>query len=183
LHKTNHVESPRTPMDPPVPLMEPTATLMETSVTPIFGRDYLQNRILQEFALARHMGILVESADDAAVVLRAPLALNANYKGTAFGGSLYSVAVLTGWAWVTRHLAAQGVAADAVIQESNVNFLHPVQGELRARATAPAAAQIDKFRKMLHRSGRGRIRLRVEIEYDQTLAMLFEGVFAASVRR
>jgi thioesterase domain-containing protein len=162
-------------------LMEPLA-LMEPP-TPIFGRDYLQNRILQEFALARHMGIVVESADDAAVVLRAPLALNANYKGTAFGGSLYSVAVLAGWAWATRHLAAQGLAADAVIQESNVRFLQPVHGELHARAVAPAAAHIGKFRKMLERSGRGRIRLRVEIEYERTLAMLFEGVFAAGLRR
>ena len=161
MHKTSHAEPP---------------------VTLIFGRDYLQNRIVQEFALAKHMGIMVESADDAAVVLRAPLALNANYKGTAFGGSLYSVAVLAGWAWATRHLAAQGVAADAVIQESSVQFLHPVQGELRATALAPQAALIDKFRKMLHRSGRGRIRLRVEIEYDRSMAMLFEGVFAASVR-
>ena len=48
-------------------------------------------RIVGEFPLARHIGIVVESADDAAVVLRAPLAPNANYKGTAFGGSLYSL--------------------------------------------------------------------------------------------
>lgn len=156
---------------------------MEPPITHIFGRDYLQNRIVQEFALAKHMGIRVESADDAAVVLRAPLTLNANYKGTAFGGSLYSVAVLAGWAWVTRHLAVQGVAADAVIQDSNVQFLHPVEGELRATALAPAPAHVDKFRKMLQRAGRGRIRLRVEIEYGQTLAMLFEGMFAAAVRR
>src|ERR1700679_3599309 len=91
-----------------------------------FGSDYLQNRIVGEFSLAKHIGIIVESADDAAVVLRAPLELNANYKGTAFGGSLYSVAVLTGWAWVTRYLAARGVAADAVIQESSVRFPAPV---------------------------------------------------------
>jgi thioesterase domain-containing protein len=73
--------------------------------------------------------------------------------------------------------------ADGVIQESSVQFLHPVQGELRATALAPATAHIDKFRKMLQRSGRGRIRLRVEIGYDQKLAMLFEGVFAAALRR
>jgi len=147
-----------------------------------FGSDYLQNRIVGEFPLAKHIGIIVESADDAAVVLRAPLAPNANYKGTAFGGSLYSVAVLTGWAWVTRYLAARGLAADAVIQESSVRFLSPVQGELRARTAAPSDAQIDKFRKMLQRAGRGRIRLRVEINYGETLAALFEGVFAAAIR-
>jgi thioesterase domain-containing protein len=148
-----------------------------------FGRKYLQQRILGEFALAKHIGIEVESADDALVVLRAPLAPNANYKGTAFGGSLYSVAVLTGWAWVTRYLAARGLSADAVIQESSVRFLVPVHGELRASAAAPAPEQIDKFRKMLQRAGRGRIRLRVDIHYDQNLATLFEGVFAAALRR
>jgi thioesterase domain-containing protein len=148
-----------------------------------FGRDYLQQRIAVEFALARHIGIVVESADDGAVVLHAPLAPNANYKGTAFAGSLYSLAVLAGWAWVTRYLAARGVSADAVIQESNTRFLVPVEGELTARAGAPSAAQIDKFQKMLQRAGRGRIRLRVEIHYGDALATLFEGVFAAAIRR
>jgi thioesterase domain-containing protein len=152
-----------------------------TTQTTNFGRDYLQNRIVGEFILARHIGIVVESADDSTVVLRAPLALNANYKGTAFGGSLYSVAVLTGWAWVTRYLAARGLSADAVIQESSVRFLAPVRGELRARVTAPSDAPIDRFRKMLQRAGRGRIRLRVEIIYDETVAALFEGVFAAAL--
>jgi thioesterase domain-containing protein len=153
-----------------------------TPKTTNFGSDYLQNRIVGEFTLAKHIGIVVESADDDAVVLRAPLAPNANYKGTAFGGSLYSVAVLTGWAWVTRYLAARGLAADAVIQESSVRFLVPVQGELRASTAAPSEAQIEKFRKMLQRAGRGRIRLRVEINYGDTVAALFEGVFAAAMR-
>jgi thioesterase domain-containing protein len=153
-----------------------------TPKTTNFGSDYLQSRIVTEFALAKHIGIVVESADDDAVVLRAPLAPNANYKGTAFGGSLYSVAVLTGWAWVTRYLAARGVAADAVIQESSVRFLAPVQGELRASTAAPSEAQIEKFRKMLQRAGRGRIRLRVEINYGDAVAALFEGVFAAAIR-
>ena len=32
-----------------------------------FGRDYLQERILGEFPLARHIGVEVERADDAGV--------------------------------------------------------------------------------------------------------------------
>lgn len=148
-----------------------------------FGLSYLQNRIVGEFALARHIGIIVERADDAAVVLRAPLAPNANYKGAAFGGSLYSVAVLAGWAWVTRYLAVRGIAADGVIQESSMRFLTPVLGELRAGAAAPSAAEIAKFRRMLERAGRGRIRVRVEMSHGGPLAALFEGVFAAVLRR
>ena len=153
-----------------------------TALPAEFGRDYLQDRIGREFVLARHIGIVVESADDACVVLRAPLAPNANYKGTAFGGSLYSVAVLTGWAWATRYLETRHLPADVVIQESNSRFLVPVEGELRACAAAPSEAQIAKFCRMLQRAGRGRIRLRVEIRFGETLATLFEGVFAAVMR-
>jgi len=148
-----------------------------------FGPGYLQNRIAEEFMLARHIGIVVESADDSAVVLRAPLAPNANHKGTAFGGSLYSLAVLAGWSWATRYLATRDLAADAVIQESNVRFLKPVEGELRACAAAPPDAQIDKFRRMLLRAGRGRIRLRAEISYGQSVAVVLDGVFVAAMRR
>lgn len=147
-----------------------------------YGTEYLQNRIVSEFALARHIGIVVESAGDHGIVLRAPLAPNANYKGTAFGGSLYSIAVLTGWAWVTCYLAARELGADTVIQDSTMRFLTPVKGELLASASAPSASQIDKFLKMLQRAGRGRIELRVDIQAGQTVAALFDGVFAAVMR-
>ena len=148
-----------------------------------FGREYLQERIGREFSLARHIGVVVESADDAAVVLLAPLAPNANHQGTAFGGSLYSLSVLTGWAWLTRYLAARDLAADAVIQESSTRFLIPVEGELRARAESPSEVHIAKFCKMLQRAGRGRISLPVHITYRETLATLFEGVFVAAMHR
>ena len=162
--------------------IEERGTLPRKYEEPEFGREYLQNLIIAEFALARHIGIWVEAADDDALVLQAPLAANANDKGTAFGGSLFSVAVLTGWAWVTRYLARVGIDAEAVIQESNVRYLTPVHAVLRATVVAPEAPQIEKFRKMLQRAGRGRIRLRVDIHQDDKLATTFEGVFAAAIR-
>jgi thioesterase domain-containing protein len=147
-----------------------------------FGPSYLQRLIDSEIPLARHIGVAVEQADEQAVVLSAPFEKNANHKGTAFGGSLYCVAVLTGWAWVTRYLGLQRIAADAVIQESNVEFLAPVHGELRAHLIAPATAEIDKFRKMLERAGRGRIQLRVELRNALQVAARFDGVFAAALQ-
>jgi thioesterase domain-containing protein len=147
-----------------------------------FGVDYIQARITNEFPLARHMGIVVERADDGGIVLCAPLAANANYKGTAFGGSLFSVAVLAGWAWVTRYLATTPFIADTVIQESTIRYLSPVHGTLRATLQPPPAERIEKFRKMLQRAGRGRIRLDVHLHHGQMLATEFEGDFAATLR-
>ena len=148
-----------------------------------FGADYLQERIDREIMLARPMGIIVEAANDARLVLRAPLAPNANHKGTAFGGSLYSLAVLTGWAWLTRFLVTRKLDAQAVIQESNMRFLKPVHGEMRACLEIPADAEVRKFQRMLVRADRGRIRLQVKMHEGSTLATVFDGLFAAAMRR
>src|SRR5450631_488184 len=117
-----------------------------------FGAGYLQERIDREIILAKPMGVIVEAADESTLILRAPLAPNANHKGTAFGGSLYSLAVLTGWAWLTRFLATRKLDAEAVIQESSMRFLKPVHGEMRACLEIPAATEVDKFQKMLVRA-------------------------------
>ncbi len=148
-----------------------------------FGNDYLQGRVDREFPLARHIGVSIVSAHDGGMVLHAPFAPNSNYKGTAFGGSLFCVAVLAGWAWATRYLEARGLDADAVIQESTIRYLAPVNGEFRATLKAPPPEQVEKFLKMLARAGRGRIRLHVDIYDGRTLATRFDGVFAAALRR
>jgi thioesterase domain-containing protein len=148
-----------------------------------FGAKFLQGRIDREIVPAKHMGIVVEAANDEELVLRAPLAPNANHKGTAFGGSLYSLAVLTGWAWLTRDLAVRKLDAAAVIQESNMRFLLPVHGEMRASIEIPAGPEVAKFHKMLLRAGRGRIRLSVHVRHGESVAAIFDGVFAAAMRR
>lgn len=148
-----------------------------------FGAQRLQQLIDSEIMLAKPMGIIVEAADEGAIVLRAPLAPNANHKGTAFGGSLYSIAVLTGWAWITRFLATREIDAEAVIQESNMRFLAPVHGEMRSSIEIPAADEVEKFQKMLLRAARGRIRLQVNVRAGATVASVFDGLFAAAMRR
>jgi thioesterase domain-containing protein len=148
-----------------------------------FGADYLQNRIDREIMLAKPMGVIVETADETALILRAPLAANTNHKGTAFGGSLYSLAVLTGWAWITRFIASRELDADAVIQESTMRYLAPVRGEMRACIQVPAKADVDRFQKMLARAQRGRIRLQVSMHHGASLAAAFDGLFAAAMRR
>jgi thioesterase domain-containing protein len=147
-----------------------------------FGRAYLERRIVGEFPIGKHLGLTVESADDRGVALRAPLAANANDKGTAFGGSLYSVAVLAGWGWVTCYLAARDLDSEVVIQESTMRFLAPCEGELRARAAAPSEGQLDKLLKMLKRAGRGRVPVHVEVGRAHALNAAFDGIFAVAKR-
>jgi thioesterase domain-containing protein len=147
-----------------------------------YGVEYLRRRIHDEFPLARHIGIEVELAADDGLVLSAPFEPNANHNGTAFGGSQFCIAVLAGWAWATRFLAVRQVAADAVIQESSIRYLAPARGTLRAVLQPPLPEAVEKFRRMLRRAGRGRIRLNVDVHDGARLVTQFHGVFAVSIR-
>ena len=51
----------------------------------------------EQIPLTRAMGVRVESYDGQQLVLTAPLALNHNHLGTAFGGSLSALATLAGY--------------------------------------------------------------------------------------
>lgn len=140
----------------------------------------LEGRILDEIALARHIGVRGVEYQDGQLVLSAPLEPNANHKGTAFGGSLFSLAVLAAWGMLGLKLAEHGVAAEIVIQDSRVDYLKPVTGDFTARCGPPDAGELAKLVRMLERRGRGRIGLRSTIEQDGQTAVVLEGTFAVS---
>ena len=80
------------------------------------------------------MQLRIVEAGAARVVLAAPLAANVNDKGCAFGGSLSSLMTLAGWALAWMRLAEAGHEPDLYIASTDVRFLSPVNGELRATA-------------------------------------------------
>jgi len=72
---------------------------------------------------------------------------------------------------ITQYLPERRVLANSFVSGATLGRVNDVMADGKMRA------------EMLQRAGRGRITLRVEIYFDQTLATLFEGVFAAAMRR
>lgn len=138
----------------------------------------LEKRIYTDIPLARHIGVRVSHFDGQSLVLSAPLAANSNHKGTAFGGSLFSLAVLAGWGLLTLKLAERGVEGELVIQDSKVSYLLPVTGDIVARATLPEGQGLSRFLTAVERYRKGRIRLSVSIEHAGREAVHFDGTFA-----
>lgn len=138
----------------------------------------LERRILTDIPLARHIGVRAVEFDGRTLTLTAPLAANSNHKGTAFGGSLFSLAVLAGWGLLTLKLAERGIDGELVIQDSRVSYLAPVTRDLTARATLPDDEELDRFLRAVDRHRKGRIRLHVSIEHEGSEAVRFEGTFA-----
>ncbi len=127
-----------------------------------------------EIPISKAMGVRVHGYDGSSVGLAAPLAPNTNHKSTAFGGSLYSLAVLCGWGLLHLKLAETKLHKHIVIQDGSIRYLHQVEQALHAECRLDDAA----FKRMvdtLHRHGRARISLDVTITQDDRPAVEFSG--------
>lgn len=122
----------------------------------------------------------VEAYDGTSVRLSAPLAPNLNHTGTAFGGSLSAVAILSGWVLVHLKLREAGVTARLVIQRSALEFDGPVDGDFSATATLPPAAAWDRFLSTLGRHRRARIAVASVIACAAGPGGRHEGTYVAS---
>lgn len=134
----------------------------------------LEHTLHQEIPLSREIGVRVTHYDGNHLRLSAPLAPNINHKCTAFGGSLYSLAVLCGWGMVHLKLEEAGLHRHIVIQQADIDYLLPVAEDMQAECTVEAAA-LQRFMSMLNKHGRARLTLEVFIRRGPEVAVKFTG--------
>jgi thioesterase domain-containing protein len=137
----------------------------------------LQTRLHEQIPVSEYMQISVEDYDGGQLTLSAPLAPNTNHKSTAFGGSLYSLAVLAGWGLLFLKLEEAGMDGHIVIHESSIRYQQPVRGHMLARCRLPEEEQWSRFIRLYQKKGASRIRLQSEILCQQQRAVSFEGSY------
>ncbi|VAW68236.1 hypothetical protein MNBD_GAMMA09-1815 [hydrothermal vent metagenome] len=137
----------------------------------------LQQVLHNEIPLTQTIGIQVTECSPQRIELTAPLEPNINHKCTAFGGSLYSVAVLCGWSYVYQQMKLNQLTGHIVIQSSEVNYLQPVDGDIRAICEAENSPELKRFSKIYRRKGRARIHLQVKILFNNRVAVDFNGQY------
>lgn len=136
-------------------------------------RDYLHEHI----PISAAMGIEVTRVTDDVVRLWAPLEPNINHRNTVFGGSAAAVGILSGWALLHVRLGHGGRLSRIVIQRSDVDYRHPIDGDFEASARAPNERDWTRFTSMIRRRGRGRITLEVQLERAGRLVGVCHGTY------
>jgi thioesterase domain-containing protein len=119
----------------------------------------LEREILDDIPLARAMQLQIAAYGPNGLTLLAPLAPNINDKGCAFGGSLASLLTLSCWALVVLRLRAIGEDCDVYVQDSQLRYLAPVWGEIRAESRIAEGESWDAFFAMIGARGKGRLRI------------------------
>lgn len=90
----------------------------------------LQATIRDSIPLSQAMQFSIDTLDLDEIRVSAPLEPNINIHGTGFAGSIYSIAVLTGWALCTHILQALEIDAELVVGKAGIRYLAPVTGNL-----------------------------------------------------
>jgi len=137
----------------------------------------LQDVLHTEIPLTKHIGLSVVEHTDLSLTLSAPIENNINHKCTAFGGSIYSVSVLSGWGLIYLVLKKHNLSGHIVIQESNTKFIKPVNTDIKAKCSFSSTNQYDKFINMYKRKGVARIKLISKISCNNENSVTFNGTY------
>ncbi len=140
--------------------------------------DNLSRFFEQHLPLVQQMQLGVESYDGQTLILSAPLAPNINDKLTAFGGSLYNVAVMSCWGMTFLKTQEHGIVCNQVVTRANIAYKRPVKGSLRAICHAPEDELIEQFIQSFRERGKAKLDLKSSINCGGKTAVEFEGQYA-----
>ncbi len=144
------------------------------TMTPDELTDYLHDAI----PLSASMGARAIGIEPGSVIVEAPLAPNLNHRGTVFGGSLSTLAILAGFSVVLLGLRAGGYEHRVVIHRNEYDYLLPAAG------TFTATARLDdqrwsRFIETVRRRDRGRITIDADVSCGSLTVGHLSGTFAA----
>jgi thioesterase domain-containing protein len=132
----------------------------------------------QQIPLTRAMALHVEAYDGVQLVLTAPIEVNHNHLGTAFGGSLAAMGMVAGYGLVWLMLGKR--EGHVVVRDASINFRRPVRGLIRAVCRRPNEAAVADFLSKFANERNAHLRLEVTIQHDGRDAVQFEGTFVAT---
>ncbi|GLQ32913.1 YiiD C-terminal domain-containing protein [Litoribrevibacter albus] len=142
------------------------------------NKEKIKEYLYDNIPLAKAMGVEVIDIGKHSLTLKAPLSNNSNMHGTAFGGSLSSLALLTGWSLIHTQVSDQWLPqGDLVIAEAHIVYQKPVATDLVAQAKMDQA-QFNQFIETYKEKGKARLTVEIEVKTDKGPGCRLEGTYA-----
>lgn len=129
--------------------------------------------------MSKAMNLQVSHFDGNELYTSCELSFNKNLHNTMFAGSIYTLATLTGWAWVYMLLNKHNIKGDIVLANADIKYLAPIEG-CGVGYTGKELISTDEvaFTKKLSAKGRSSLSLTVNVMSGDMKAATFAGKFA-----
>lgn len=138
----------------------------------------LQNKLHTQIPMTKLMGLELIQLDNHKLITKAPLDININDKGTAFGGSLSTMTIIS--SWCIAYLIANTLKLDEtniVIKSNETQFKRPVTKDLVCLTYMPTPTEIDELHKKIKAKKSGSIKIYSQICENEKVCVNFEGIY------
>lgn len=139
-------------------------------------REAFERLVHQHIPLAAAMQARIDHFDGHALTAHAPLAVNRNHYGTAFGGSIYTVSLLAGWGLASLLLDQAGMI---VVEHAEADYKRPIKEDLVAIAQPAEGADPTAFAADFQVQGKARMDITVRMDAGDKPAFVLNARFAA----
>ena len=139
---------------------------------------YLNEFIREHLPSINASGVELEYYDHEHLVLSAPLALNHNDRGKAFGGSIFNIALMACWGALYLECRKKIEKPNIVTRDGQIRYRHPFDEKIiRATCRLPNQRQWDGFFAHYEKTGKTSLSLTSKIMHGDDVAAYFDGVF------
>ena len=142
----------------------------------------LQNKLHNEIPLTKMMGIKVQEYNEKELITTAPLEPNINDKGTAFGGSLATMTIISAWSlcWlITEELGLQ--SNNIVVIKNEHSYKKPVTKDIVCFTTKPSIEEIEILKNKLLTKKSASIKIKSQIIEDGEICVDFMGYYVIKI--
>lgn len=141
----------------------------------------LNERFRSQIPLTVHQGLKISAWNGSALRMDAPLEANRNDKGTAFAGSIASLATLAGWALITLAVEEHCRAAEVAVYRSEISYRRPIDADFYALCQLPKEVELAGFWQALKQTGKSRLELAVTVFQGDQERVRFQGAYAVRI--
>ena len=138
----------------------------------------LEKKLHKEIPLTNFMQLKVSNYDENELVTTAPLDVNINDKGTAFGGSLATICIISGWSlsWlISKELGFD--SNNIVIIKNETSFRKPVTKDIICYTKKPSFEKIKLLKQKLETKKSASIKIESAIIENNEICVEFLGYY------
>lgn len=143
------------------------------------NKNEFEQLLHQQIPITKAMGFRVVEFTPTKVKISAELGPNINHKSTAFGGSIYCLMTICGWAMMFINIKGIDPDSHIVIQKSKINYLLPIEEDFTAECILEDEEIKRKFVETYSKHKKGRLKLKVCCYKQDVLLTEYEGHYVA----
>jgi thioesterase domain-containing protein len=146
-------------------------------------KTQIEQYLYKHIPITKALAVKAIAFSENEVRLQAPLFNNINHRSTAFGGSISSLLITTGWSYLRLLFDDHDPVPAIVIGRSSTDYLAPINQDFVAELLIPSEEDLLKFMEMYDRFGKSRITLKAVIKKGEQVQASFEGDFVVMKHR